>query len=163
MILLKNATVVNADGMCETDVLIDGETISHVTPNIECFGAEIIDCEGKLVFPGFIDMHCHLRDPGQTHKEDMESGTRAALAGGYTTVCCMPNTTPPLDNPAMMNYIRTRSAALDNADVYPIGCITRGQKRRGALRVRAYERGGRDSRVRRRLARIERRGYAECA
>ena len=124
MILLKNATVVNADGMCETDVLIDGETISHVTPNIECFGAEIIDCEGKLVFPGFIDMHCHLRDPGQTHKEDMESGTRAALAGGYTTVCCMPNTTPPLDNPAMMNYIRTRSAALDNADVYPIGCIT---------------------------------------
>lgn len=128
MILLKNATVVNADGMCETDVLIDGETISHVTPNIECFGAEIIDCEGKLVFPGFIDMHCHLRDPGQTHKEDMESGTRAALAGGYTTVCCMPNTTPPLDNPAMMNYIRTRSVALDNADVYPIGCITRGQK-----------------------------------
>ena len=128
MTLLKNATVVNADGMVQTDVLIDGGTISHVTPNIECFGAEIIDCEGKLVFPGFIDMHCHLRDPGQTHKEDIRSGSLAALAGGYTTVCCMPNTTPPLDNPAMMTYIRTKSEAAGNADVLPIGCITRGQK-----------------------------------
>lgn len=128
MILLKHATVVNADGIKETDVLIDGEVITHVTPNIECFGAEEIDCDGKLVFPGFIDMHCHLREPGQTHKEDIESGSRAALAGGYTTVCCMPNTTPPLDNPAMVSYVRARSKTCGNADVYPIGCITRGQK-----------------------------------
>lgn len=128
MILLKHATVVNADGIKETDVLIDGDVITHVTPNIECFGAEEIDCDGKLVFPGFIDMHCHLREPGQTHKEDIESGSRAALAGGYTTVCCMPNTTPPLDNPAMMSYVRTRSKSCGNAEVYPIGCITRGQK-----------------------------------
>lgn len=127
MILLKNATVVNSDGMVKTDVLIDGEIITHVTPNIECFGADIIDCEGKLVFPGFIDMHCHLRDPGQTHKEDIMSGALAAVAGGYTTVCCMPNTTPPLDNPAMMTYVRTKSDSAKNAEVLPIGCITRGQ------------------------------------
>lgn len=128
MILLKNATVVNADGMREADVLIDDGMITHVAPNIECFGAEIIDCDGKFVFPGFIDMHCHLREPGQTHKEDIESGTRAALAGGFTTVCCMPNTTPPLDTPAMMRYVRERSDACGNAEVFPIGCITRGQK-----------------------------------
>ncbi len=128
MILLKNATVVNADGMREADVLIEDGMITHVAPNIECFGAEIIDCDGKFVFPGFIDMHCHLREPGQTHKEDIESGTRAALAGGFTTVCCMPNTTPPLDTPAMMRYVRERSDACGNAEVFPIGCITRGQK-----------------------------------
>jgi len=128
MILLRHATVVNSDGMQETDVLIDGGKITHVTPNIECFGAEVIDCEGKLVFPGFIDMHCHLRDPGQTHKEDIKTGSRAAVAGGFTTVCCMPNTTPPLDNPAMMQYVRRRSEECGNADVYPIGCLTRGQK-----------------------------------
>ncbi|MCH5165585.1 MAG: dihydroorotase [Clostridiales bacterium] len=127
MTLLKHATVVNADGMIETDVLIDNGVITHVTPNIECFGAEVIDCDGKFVFPGFIDMHCHLREPGQTHKEDIESGSKAAIAGGFTTVCCMPNTTPPLDNAAMMNYVRSRSNACGNAEVYPIGCITRGQ------------------------------------
>lgn len=127
MILLKNATVVNADGMMKTDVLIDGETIARVEPDIESFGTEVIDCDGKLVFPGFIDMHCHLRDPGQTHKEDIESGTAAAVAGGYTAVCCMPNTTPPLDNAAMIDYVIARAEKCGNAVVYPIGCITRGQ------------------------------------
>lgn len=127
MILLKNATVVNKDGMTESDVLMDGEFISLVTPNIECFGAEVIDCEGKLVFPGFIDMHCHLRDPGQTHKEDIESGGRAALAGGFTTVCCMPNTKPPLDNAQAVGYVRAAGVRSGNADIFPIGCITRGQ------------------------------------
>ncbi len=128
MVLLKNATVVNKDGMQQTDVLIEDGIIKLLTPNIECFGAEIIDCDGKLVFPGFIDMHCHLRDPGQTHKEDICTGGRAALAGGFTTVCCMPNTTPPIDNPAAVTYVRERSRVCGNADVFPIGCITRGQK-----------------------------------
>ncbi len=128
MILLKNATVVNAGGMQQTDVLIDGETVARIAPNIECFGAEEIDCDGKLVFPGFIDMHCHLREPGQTHKEDIGSGSLAALAGGYTTVCCMPNTDPPTDTAAAVAYIRKRSAECGNADVLPVGCITRGQK-----------------------------------
>lgn len=127
MILLKNATVVNADGMLETDVLIDGEVVSTVAPDIESFGAEVIDCDGKLVFPGFIDLHCHLRDPGQTHKEDIATGSAAAVAGGYTAICCMPNTVPPIDNAAMAMYVRARSAECGNAEVYPIGCITRGQ------------------------------------
>ena len=128
MILLKNATVVNADGMAQSDVLIDDGIIARVEPNIEEFEAQVIDCEGKLVFPGFIDMHSHFRDPGQTYKEDIITGAAAAAAGGYTAVCCMPNTVPPLDNAALMTYVRARSEAADGAEVYPIGCITRGQK-----------------------------------
>ena len=127
MLLLKNATVVNADGMIETDILIDGATIERMESSIDEPNAEIIDCDGKLVFPGFIDMHCHLRDPGQTHKEDIESGSRAAVLGGYTAVCCMPNTTPSLDNAAMITYVKERSRAANNAEVYPIGAITKGQ------------------------------------
>lgn len=128
MILLKNATVVNADGMAQSDVLIDDGVIARVEPDIDAFDAQVIDCEGKLVFPGFIDMHCHFRDPGQTYKEDIFTGAAAAAAGGYTAVCCMPNTVPPLDNAALMTYVRERSRAAQGAEVYPIGCITRGQK-----------------------------------
>ena len=128
MILLKNATVVNADGIAVNDILIDGEIISRVEPDIDAFDAEVVDCEGKLVFPGFIDLHCHLRDPGQTYKEDVITGAAAAAAGGFTAVCCMPNTTPPVDNAALITYLKTKSAAAHGAEVYPIGCITRGQK-----------------------------------
>lgn len=128
MILLKHGTIVNKDGMAQADVLIDGGKISLIAQNIESFGAEVIDCEGKLVFPGFIDMHSHFRDPGQTHKEDIETGSLAAISGGFTTVCCMPNTTPPLDSAAMAEYVRHKSARCGNADVFPICCITAGQK-----------------------------------
>lgn len=128
MILLKSATVVNNDGMQQSDVLIEDGIIKLLAQNIDHPDADVIDCEGKLVFPGFIDMHCHLRDPGQTHKEDIQSGSLAAISGGFTTVCCMPNTTPPLDNPAMISYVREKSRLFNNADVFPIGCITCGQK-----------------------------------
>ncbi|MCH5161553.1 MAG: dihydroorotase [Clostridiales bacterium] len=127
MILLKDGTVVNADGMKKTDVLIDVGEIKRVENNISAPNAEVIDCNGKLIFPGFIDMHCHLREPGQTYKEDIGTGSRAALAGGYTAICCMPNTDPPLDNAMAVKYIRTRSAETDGAEVYPIGCMTVGR------------------------------------
>ena len=126
MILLKNATVVNADGMFESDILIKDGTIARIEQKISAPTAEVIDCDGKLVFPGFIDMHCHFRDPGQTHKEDIVTGAAAALAGGYTTVCCMPNTKPPIDNVAAVRYVRERSNEAHGAEVYPIGAITRG-------------------------------------
>lgn len=126
MILLKNATVVNADGMFESDILIKDGTISRIEQKITAPTAEVINCDGKLVFPGFIDMHCHFRDPGQTHKEDIFTGASAALAGGYTTVCCMPNTKPPIDNVAAVRYVRERSNEAHGAEVYPIGAITRG-------------------------------------
>lgn len=126
MILLKNATVVNADGMFESDILIKDGAISRIEQKITAPTAEVINCDGKLVFPGFIDMHCHFRDPGQTHKEDIFTGASAALAGGYTTVCCMPNTKPPIDNVAAVRYVRERSNEAHGAEVYPIGAITRG-------------------------------------
>ncbi len=90
--------------------------------------AFIVQAEGLLVMPGFIDLHCHLRTPGEEWKEDIASGTRAAAAGGYTTICCMPNTKPALDNGAMMEFIRNRAQAEGVVRVNPIGCITKGRK-----------------------------------
>ena len=128
MIILKDGTVVNADSIVKADVVIEDGVIKAVERDVNVYDAEIIDCYGKLIFPGFIDMHCHLRDPGQTYKEDIESGSKAALAGGYTAVCCMPNTKPPIDNAALVSYVRTKSNEVGGAEIYPIGCITRGME-----------------------------------
>ena len=142
MILLKNATVINADGMKESDVLIDGDRIVKVEKNISEPLATTLDCDGKLVFPGFIDMHCHLRDPGQTHKETLETGMRAAVAGGYSAVCCMPNTEPAIDNAPLCEYIVTRSKALGGARIYPIGSITRGRAGKDLAEFGAMQNSG---------------------
>jgi dihydroorotase len=88
----------------------------------------ILDAAGLIVCPGFIDLHCHLRQPGNEEKETIATGTRAAAQGGFTTVCCMPNTSPPLDNEAMLNYIRTVAAREGVVRVFPIGCVTAGRK-----------------------------------
>ncbi len=88
----------------------------------------VLDAGGLIVCPGFIDMHCHLRQPGQEKKETIASGTWAAARGGFTTVCCMPNTEPPLDNEAMMNYVRTVAAREGIIRVFPIGCVSVGRK-----------------------------------
>jgi dihydroorotase len=88
----------------------------------------ILDAEGLIVCPGFIDLHCHLRQPGFEEKETIASGTWAAARGGFTTVCCMPNTNPPLDNEAMLNYVRTVAAREGIIRVFPIGCVTIGRK-----------------------------------
>jgi dihydroorotase len=88
----------------------------------------VLDADGLIVCPGFIDMHCHLRQPGQEDKETIATGTRAAARGGFTTVCCMPNTSPPLDNEDMLNYVRTVAAREGAIRVFPIGCITVGRK-----------------------------------
>lgn len=86
--------------------------------------AAVIEAAGLLVAPGFVDMHVHLRTPGQEWKEDLVTGTRAAAAGGYTSVCCMPNTVPPIDNGALVAHLRRRAAEEGAARVYPIGCVT---------------------------------------
>ena len=88
----------------------------------------VLDAAGLIVCPGFIDLHCHLRQPGNEEKETVATGTRAAARGGYTTVCCMPNTNPPLDNEAMLNYVRTIAAREGIIRVFPIGCVTVGRK-----------------------------------
>jgi len=88
----------------------------------------VLDAAGLIVCPGFIDLHCHLRQPGNEEKETIATGTRAAARGGFTTVCCMPNTNPPLDNEAMLNYVRTVAAREGVIRVFPIGCVTVGRK-----------------------------------
>ena len=88
----------------------------------------VLDAGGLIVCPGFIDLHCHLRQPGNEEKETIATGTRAAARGGFTTVCCMPNTSPPLDSEAMLNYVRTIAAREGVIRVFPIGCVTVGRK-----------------------------------
>ena len=89
---------------------------------------EILDAKGLVVCPGFIDLHCHLRQPGDEEKETIASGTRAAARGGFTTICCMPNTNPPLDNQTAVEFIKSKSASERVIRVLPIGCISKGRK-----------------------------------
>jgi len=99
-ILIKNGRVIDPASKTDriADVLIDDGRIAVVAEDLSAPGAEIIDAAGMLVAPGFIDMHVHLREPGFEHAETIESGSRAAAAGGFTSICCMPNTKPVNDN-----------------------------------------------------------------
>ena len=130
-ILLRGGRVVdpaaNRDGVC--DVLIDGETIVQLGSDVPVDGAAVIDVPaGCVVCPGFIDMHVHLREPGQEHKETIATGTAAAAAGGFTAVACMPNTQPVNDSAGITGFMLGKAAAAGQARVYPIGAITRGSK-----------------------------------
>ena len=127
-LLIKNGRAVVGDTFEQTDVYIEGSKIVKIGKNIDCAADREIDAEGKIVMAGFVDMHCHLRDPGQEYKEDIASGSAAALRGGFTSIACMPNTVPPIDNAALVKYVCTRAAEVDCAKVYPIGCVTKGQK-----------------------------------
>ncbi|MDD4802496.1 MAG: dihydroorotase [Syntrophomonas sp.] len=109
------------------DILIADGKIADLNESINGEEAKVIDAAGKIVCPGFIDIHAHLREPGFEYKEDIASGTRAAAAGGFTTVCCMPNTEPVIDNAATANFVRERALKAGVVNVLPIGCITKGQ------------------------------------
>ncbi len=89
---------------------------------------DILHAKGLIVCPGFIDLHCHLRQPGDEEKETIASGTNAAARGGFTTICCMPNTNPPLDNQTAIEFIKSKSALEGVVRVLPIGCISKGRK-----------------------------------
>ena len=130
MILIKNGLVVDpSQGLkAVRDILIEGETIAAVGENLTADGAEVIDAAGKIVMPGLVDMHVHLREPGQEYKEDILSGTRAAAHGGVTSVASMPNTHPPVDNEAIVEMISRKAKVYGYADVYPTACITKGQQ-----------------------------------
>jgi len=130
-ILIKGGRVVDpANGTDETlDILVDRGKIKEAGKSIKAPGGnglETIDASGMLVVPGLIDMHVHLREPGFEYKEDISTGTAAAVAGGFTAVCPMPNTNPVNDNRSVTEYILRRAAESGRCKVLPIGSITKG-------------------------------------
>ncbi|MBQ8291316.1 MAG: dihydroorotase [Clostridia bacterium] len=126
--IIRNGNVVLANEVVKTDVLIQGGKIVKIANDIPANGEAEIDASGKHVFPGLIDMHVHLRDPGFEYKEDIESGSKAAVKGGFTQICCMPNTDPVADNKVVVSYIKHKAQEVGLCKVHPIGAITKGLK-----------------------------------
>lgn len=127
--LIRGGEVVLLNGTEKLDILIEGKKIVKLGKNIGSDGdCKVIDASGKTVLPGIIDIHVHLREPGYEGKEDIESGSKAAVAGGVTQVCCMPNTDPVCDNAVVIKYIKTRAKEVNLCKVHPIGAITKGEK-----------------------------------
>ncbi len=129
-ILIKNGHVIDpANGIDEvTDIFVRNGIISEVgeTTDLEGIDMEIIDASGMIVAPGLVDMHVHLREPGEEYKETIETGTRAAVYGGVTSVACMPNTDPVCDNETVVRYIKERAKETGYANVFPVGAISKG-------------------------------------
>lgn len=128
--LIKNVRVIDPALSLDkvADILIDGQTIAQVGKNIECADAEIFDRDGCIAVPGLVDIHVHLRDPGQEYKETIETGTAAAAHGGFTGICSMPNTNPTTDNATTIDYVLDKAAQAGHCRVYPSGACTKGLK-----------------------------------
>ena len=128
-LLIRNGRVIDPATAVDAvqDVLVAGDRIERLGRDLPApDGATVVDAAGKVVCPGFVDIHVHLREPGFEYKETVASGTRAAAAGGFTAVCCMANTHPVNDNRSITDYIRARAATDGAVRVYPIGAVTRG-------------------------------------
>jgi len=133
MLLIKNGRVIDPASKTDAvrDILLDGETISEIAAPgkiSRANGAEVFDATGLVVAPGFIDMHVHLREPGQENSETIETGTKAAARGGFTAVCCMPNTRPVNDNASITRFIVDRARVHGHVRVWPIGAASIGSK-----------------------------------
>lgn len=109
------------------DIIIDKGKIVEIGNDLEFTTGDIVDVTGKYVIPGLVDAHCHLREPGFEYKEDIETGTQSAAVGGFTSIACMPNTNPVIDNESVVKYIINRAKQDGFVNVYPIGSITKGQ------------------------------------
>ncbi|MBE5744797.1 MAG: dihydroorotase [Clostridiales bacterium] len=126
--IIKNGNVVLKNSVEKKDILIENGKIVKIADNLSANGETVIDASGKFVFPGLIDMHVHLRDPGYEYKEDIESGSKAAVKGGFTQICCMPNTNPIMDNKVVVSYVKHKAQEVNLCKVHPIGAITQGEK-----------------------------------
>lgn len=137
--IIKNADVVTKDGVKKLDIRIENGRIAELGKNLS---GEGLDCTGLTVFPGLIDMHVHLREPGFEKKEDIASGSAAAVKGGFTQICCMPNTKPVTDNKVVVSYILNRAKEVGLCKVRPIGAITEGQKGENLAAIGAMKAAG---------------------
>ena len=129
-LLLINGTVIDPSQKLEksAEVLIVDGKIAEIGVGLKRDGATLVDCAGCYITPGLIDIHVHFREPGQEAKETVATGSAAAVAGGFTTVCCMPNTTPALDDDTQIGFVYTRAREAGLCNVLPVGAITKGRK-----------------------------------
>ncbi|MGI6007079.1 MAG: dihydroorotase [Ruminococcus sp.] len=129
-ILIKNGRIIDPDTKRDevADLYLEDGVIGKVPKNAAKTADLVIDASGCYVMPGLIDMHVHLRDPGLTHKEDVESGSKAAAKGGFTTIVAMPNTRPVIDEPTRVQYVMNKAASCADIHVLQAGAITKGQK-----------------------------------
>ncbi len=125
-LLIKNASVVNYNDEKKCDIYIEDGKILKMAEQISDKADQVIDASGKLVLPGLIDIHCHLRDPGFEYKEDLRTGSRSAAKGGYTGIVAMPNTDPVVDNKAVVEYIMNKAKREAVVHVYQTGSISKG-------------------------------------
>ncbi len=128
--LLKNATVINPenDFNAKSDIRIEGEIITDIKLGIQPdINEEVIDLTGKYISPGFVEMHCHLREPGYNAKETIKTGILSAINGGYTAICPMANTNPPADNSTTLMYMIRKAKEVSDIGFYPICAVTKGQ------------------------------------
>ncbi len=147
MLLIKNGRVLDPTSKTDAmrDILLDGERIAEIAPTGKISlanGAEVFDATGLIVAPGFIDMHVHLREPGQENSETIETGTLAAARGGFTAVCCMPNTKPVNDNASITRFIVDRAKAHGHVRVWPIGAASIGSKGEAIAEIGAMREAG---------------------
>lgn len=142
-ILLKGARMIDPSQGLDGpgDILIDGESIGKIGEVLNTEDCDVVDCRGLVAAPGLVDMHVHLRDPGQTHKEDVYSACRAAAAGGVTSLLAMPNTTPPMDSPELIENLLDRAKTAD-ARVYTAACVTKNMSGKECTDMAALKKAG---------------------
>lgn len=130
LLLIKNGTVINPGDKTEkkADVLVKDGRIQKIAEKQSIKADRVVDATGCYIMPGFIDMHVHLRDPGLEHKETVETGVKAAIHGGFTTVVAMPNTKPVVDNADVVNYVHNKAYNIGLANVLQAGAVTKGQR-----------------------------------